>query len=260
VDGAHDIICKWYSLHWGNKKEELNNKKRKILGKEASNAIYLARETLYRTMGGIPSGFPGTTIINSIVNMIYITYGFLVCLNQEKKMTYGPRIINTNISYIVYGDDHIVAVSDKCSKIFDATKYAQVMHNLGIGYTTTNKGSVTEKFQDISEIDFLKRKFVPHPTRPMQYLAPLPLWIAEEICQWMWNTHPDIESAVFTASRATLEAAYASGEVEYNRILTTLQETFSKRGKRFDYNSWSELDSRIFDEDYRTKVVDILKF
>ena len=51
------------------------------LFRDAFNALRLARRSVYRCSKGMPSGIPGTTVFNSVGNLIM----FLMCFSDLAK-------------------------------------------------------------------------------------------------------------------------------------------------------------------------------
>nr|QGN75757.1 polyprotein [Broad bean wilt virus 1] len=112
---------------------------------------------LYRVENGIPSGFPLTVIVNSILNEILIKYAYWKCFEEESLIR---DHFNTYVAMVVYGDDNLISVSEVISSRFNGNFLVNFMSNLGIKVTDgVDKTKVGIDFRTIEDCDFLKRKF-----------------------------------------------------------------------------------------------------
>lgn len=124
------------------------------------------------TTHSLPSGLSGTAEFNSLVNKCYGAYVFYtVCVEYEGKIPSIATYMN-NVVDNVYGDDKLVAVSDRYKDIFNGATYQVVMKSIGLDFTPADKGLWTYKTRTIDECSFLKRGFRFHPEIG-QYVAPL---------------------------------------------------------------------------------------
>lgn len=103
--------------------------------------------------GKNPSGQPLTTILNCIINSMYIHYSYLK-LNPDKTLD----DYYDNVSLMTYGDDNIFGVSNK-KKWFNHTSVSNVLGTIGVTYTMADKKTDSIPYIHISEADFLKRKW-----------------------------------------------------------------------------------------------------
>jgi len=99
--------------------------------------------------GSNSSGHPLTVIVNSLVNSLYIRHAY--------QSLYDLRTFKSNVKVMTLGDDNIIN-SKKTD--FNHTYIASHLYKYGVIYTMADKESVSIPFIHISEIDFLKRKFV----------------------------------------------------------------------------------------------------
>jgi hypothetical protein len=172
MDKVCDMINWWY-----NDGEE-NFLIRKTLFKDITSSVHLYKNFVYMwSFGGMPSGNPLTTIINSLSNVIYI----MICYSYACD-SIGEDLDNffNNVRVLAYGDDNIIGVSDvkisngqKLKAIFNQNELTKLMAELGFEYTDENKSTDQQSdFRSISEVSFLKRSFVFCP-KYKRYIAPL---------------------------------------------------------------------------------------
>uniref|UniRef100_A0AAT9J7T5 RNA1 polyprotein n=1 Tax=Many-flowered stoneseed fabavirus TaxID=3115797 RepID=A0AAT9J7T5_9SECO len=113
---------------------------------------------VYKVENGIPSGFPLTVIINSLLNEILIRYAYHKCFEDN------PLIGNSFgkfVTLVTYGDDNLISVSEAISSKFNGEFLKTFMASVGITITDgVDKTLPTLTFRSVSECDFLKRSFV----------------------------------------------------------------------------------------------------
>jgi len=109
---------------------------------------------LLMVYGMNPSGHPLTTIINCIVNCLYMRMAFI-------RGRPGKESFKDYVHLATYGDDNIGGVSMECNW-FDHSVIAECMNTIGIEYTMADKTSISVPFVHIDECTFLQRTFVYH--------------------------------------------------------------------------------------------------
>lgn len=107
--------------------------------------------------GTNPSGHSLTTIINSIVNCLYMMLGCNVISQEDKLNIDFDYFFEKHFSLLTYGDDNIASSNvDE----FNHTRLSQVLAQRSVEYTMPDKKSKSEKFIELIEASFLKRTFV----------------------------------------------------------------------------------------------------
>ncbi len=109
---------------------------------------------IYTVYGSMPSGTPCTSLLNSIINNVNLTYVFS---NVFKK---PASFIHELVKIICYGDDVLIVFRRdidvlKLDKI--GQKVVEEFSELCMKVTSSTKG--TPEIKKISELTFLKRKF-----------------------------------------------------------------------------------------------------
>ncbi|BAD99001.1 polyprotein [Gentian mosaic virus] len=122
-----------------------------------SGRYAICEKLLYRVENGIPSGFPLTVIVNSILNEILVKYAFRMCFADNPMVR---ESFDTHVSLVVYGDDNLISVSDAISAKFNGEFLVDFFLKLSI--TVTDGVDKTKKgisFRRLADCDFLKRGF-----------------------------------------------------------------------------------------------------
>lgn len=133
--------------------------------------------TLITLFGKNPSGQALTVIINGIVNCLYLRYCY-ISLHPDFNLDYltMKNIVWTfpkNVRLITYGDDNGQGVSSDISW-YNHTSIQGILSLHGITFTMAEKERASVPYIDISEADFLKRKFrfdkdIGHIVGPLEF-------------------------------------------------------------------------------------------
>jgi len=143
-----------------------------------TNSTHMFQNNFYSWFGSMPSGHPLTTFINNIFNISSFRYCFGVLYPELK--------FDDHVRIIVQGDDNLWSVSQRYESSFTEPVVASIMKQLGLSYTSDTKGEFSGKWRDISEVQFLKRKFVHFHTDlfPDLWIAPLALDTLVNMPMW----------------------------------------------------------------------------
>lgn len=113
--------------------------------------------TIIETDGSNPSGHSLTTVINGMVNIMYI---MIACMEIEQQQ--GYKQINyarfpEYCSILTYGDDNCMSCKYQW---MNHVAISKALEKYGVVYTSADKKSELVPFIRASELDFLKRKFI----------------------------------------------------------------------------------------------------
>nr|QNN26217.1 polyprotein 1 [Fabavirus sp.] len=134
-----------------------------------SGRYAICDKLLYRVENGIPSGFPLTVIVNSILNEILVKYAYKCCFEDVPMVR---ESFDTYVSMVVYGDDNLISVSDTIASKFNGEYLVNFFAKLAITVTDgVDKTKVGISFRRLEECDFLKRRFKPQPGG--EWVAPM---------------------------------------------------------------------------------------
>jgi len=106
---------------------------------------------------GHPSGHALTTIINGIVNRLYLRYAYyILCVKYMGSLVPYRDVVRT----YVYGDDNVSGVIGCAVKFFTMPNISRELLRVGVILTTEDKIAIVEDFTTIDKAAFLKRKWV----------------------------------------------------------------------------------------------------
>nr|BDU46988.1 polyprotein [Parechovirus sp.] len=141
-----------------------------ILHEPIINSVHEVMDEVWHVQGGMPSGAPCTTVLNSICNLLVCTY-----LAWVQDPDLKPVIIT-------YGDDVIFSVN----KPLDMDQFVQqAKQSFGMEITNCDKTPIPKLLQ-FEEIEFLKRSTKPFPQTSFKVGA-LNLDTLEQHIMWMKN-------------------------------------------------------------------------
>lgn len=237
------MISRWYEHYFGTQYSEI----REMMILELLHAPRISFNSVYRVHSGIPSGFPFTVEINSMVNLVYMAYLYRRLLPERPLIAF-----NRNVRVLTYGDDLIMSVRVCDQDRFNFTTIKQELANHEIEFTDSSKGAEEERpFISIWSATFLKRGFKRHPSRRLTLLAPLPEDVVFDSLCWVNRLSTDKERELFVTARAALNLAYTRGEDFYETLAGRLRRFFAEKLRRnFDTYTWFEVDRRVFESDY----------
>lgn len=176
-DAILDMIQTWYGDEHRNIRE--------VLWKELTNSIHIGGDgdqpsnQIYAMVGIMPSGFPGTSIINCFDNLINMIMAF------EELSLHEAEDFWEYVAMVVYGDDNLLSIHPDCIGDFNQNTIPLAMTNYGRKYTNDRKDDLdTPDYRSIEDVTFLKREFVRHGHI---YKAPLALESILTIPYWCGN-------------------------------------------------------------------------
>nr|QPN36931.1 hypothetical protein [Shenzhen Ifla-like virus 1] len=243
VFGCFNLIQDWYYLHF---KEPFSVEK-DVMAYEAAHAKRIALNYLYQTVCGIPSGFPLTVEMNSMVNSIYMRVCWIL-IGKDNGVVATMRDFNRYVRIVTYGDDIIMSVAPGY-EWFNFNSISKKLAEFNISFTSADKDRKNvPDYLPIEECTFLKRNFIRHPFRKNVWLGALPKQSIEESVSWVWKGN-DPDAAIFEAARACLEGAFGHGPNYYEEVRDTMTNRIAvELHQQWHSNSWIELDQLIFDD------------
>jgi len=264
------IINYWYREDPQNPtKEELRAERvRCVLIDEMIHTYMLAGNVLMLTSQGLPSGVVVTADINSIQNLFYFVTAFYSLKEQLKAGEYRvwtqdaggltpkeceqmrktlqvrelgePLKFFDNVESVFYGDDHVIAPSQRVREWFHFWSIKSYFSIHNIGYTDASKSGVNvPRLQNLQEITYLKRRFVPHPEFPTRIRAPIDENTILEEINWIRKSEDDV-AALYQNLGTVKREAYQHGESFYNDIVMKINQAINVRqSKDLQFGSYS---------------------
>lgn len=222
IKQAIRIINRWY-----NDSAE-NQRLREALGEIFVETNVIVGDLLYKVQQGMPSGVALTSVLNSIVNWLLITCCIYEILLENGRLDLFDQ---ANWELALYGDDHIIALARALQEYVTFSKVKDFMNDLGIGYTDSAKTDRVFDFEELEEVSYLKRMFVPLPCG--RVLAPLEKISVENPINWCQSGHYGPDTIMPAWNGIKLEA-FHWGKEYYEQltqgIIDAMRETCEKEG------------------------------
>nr|QXV86370.1 polyprotein [Iflaviridae sp.] len=229
------------------------------LGWECDHSVHLCGNTLYQQEAGSPSGASITVIKNSLVNLLYVLCAWdALCAEHARTVNIDIWAeFEENVELCVYGDDLIMTVSNFYEEKFNMQTIQEWFAQYGIVSTdATKSGGKVSPFVGSKEITFLKRGWRKHPTRWLQYLAPLDIISINDITQWIWRS-PDRRQATRVNCESALLEAHGSGPEVYEALRRKINEALVRIHVSPITMSWEDVDNKYYDSDTLSGSVEV---
>nr|QWC36468.1 polyprotein [Bemisia tabaci picorna-like virus 2] len=208
------------------------------------NSFHLAKNVLYMQVSGSPSGAGPTTTDNTDVNEMYLLCAWIqMCLDNG--------IVNIWQEYCdavyraLYGDDALLSVSTRYILQFNTSTISGYFSIYKITATNAEKDEEIVPFMELKDVRFLKRGFVKHDTRPLEYLSPLDWDSLVSITQWVWDSEDSIAATVQNCEAALL-LAHQHGRQKFEDLKTAINARFTRLGIDSLTLTWTEVDHKFF--------------
>lgn len=145
------------------------------------------QDDVYLTTHSMPSGNFLTAIYNSLVNRFYTAMWYRRMVGPSATVDlYFKEIVD-----YVYGDDKLNGIRSK-NKRLTAITMRDFFVSIGMKLTTADKKPITEPFERLEDVSFLKRKFRIHPTIG-RIMCPLDLTTIYSTMSWVDETKDEYE-------------------------------------------------------------------
>ncbi|UUV42172.1 MAG: polyprotein [Pedersore iflavirus] len=244
AEAAADLITEWTMSNV----EGCDQIELKCLLMECTNSVHIAGPTVYRQYAGSPSGAAITTIINTLVNLLYMVIAWRALAGEKARKIHPDiyHVMSKKTCLIAYGDDFIMSVADDFKELFNTNTIKNFFSKNGIVATSAEKDLIdTPDFVTIREASFLKRGFRAHDTRSEMILGPLDKTAMEEIPKWIWQCS-DKKAATRVNVESALLEAHAHGPQYFNEWKNELNKQLARKGIATTGLSWKDLDEQWF--------------
>lgn len=176
---------------------------------------------IYRVVSGVPSGVPGTSVINSLANLL---------MHMEFWHECGYRLHEffPNCEARFYGDDSVVKVHPQFYK-FNMVEYNEACELTGwVSYTNSEKTDVNVPYVRLAQLEFLTRKFRKDSDLHV-YCAPLPMKTILDSVNWVRSEDPELYEDLMcsTADSFAVELSHYP-QPEYDQLTQRLADALVK--------------------------------
>lgn len=144
-----NIINRWYD------DEDRFQLARLVMFDEVVHTPQVAGSSVYSTHLGVPSGFPATAPVNTIIGAMYIRYAWL---KRAPPLYRSLSHYEDNVRDAIYGDDVLAVVRDEVKPFFNPETIEIELNSMGMKFTAATKDKKAE-FEPLLNLTFLKRGF-----------------------------------------------------------------------------------------------------
>lgn len=181
---------------------------------EIIETVCLNYDTMFLKKHGNCSGNPLTTPLNCWINFLLHWYCFI-------KLT-GKTSLAEFLEYVIFssfGDDVVQAVARVVQEQYNFANIQKVMTELGQEYTAGDK-TLENHFKKLSEVSFLKRRFVREGTI---WTAPIDKLAIESMFNWSCINDDDLVGWKNSVNEQLMEASL-HGKEYYNFVAGSLNK------------------------------------
>nr|QKN89068.1 MAG: polyprotein [Iflaviridae sp.] len=243
-----DLIIEWTLANVSGISE---NEVRSLLA-EVQNSYHACRNTVFTQNCGAPSGNQMTTVINSLVNMFYVTYAWQelvgpACLRRGKMIFEEFR----RCTYlVVYGDDLIMAVNTYFDEFNAATISAFFARFSIVATDSVSKEAVVTKGVKFEEAQFLKRRFK-YGSKRNVWMSQLSEDSLRATTQWVWRSaNRDLSTRV--NCEVSVLNAHGHGPFKFEEFRANVNKALLRRRIEPISTTWDEVDTLFYDVGYST--------
>lgn len=240
---AADLMVRW-TMEYVTEVDELELR---ALLQECTTSVHCAGATVYRQFAGSPSGAPITTVINTLVNLLYLHVAWEELTKIVLKSNPNPfGVLRKNVSMVCYGDDFIASVSPDFAPYFNTNTLRIYFASFKIAATSADKElEIMPDFVPITKATFLKRGFRQHDTRSEMILGHLDHDALAEIPKWIWQC-ADKKAATRQNVESALMEAHAYGPDYFIKLKNQLNKALIQKNIEPVTLTWTTLDNLWF--------------
>ncbi|AIM39350.1 polyprotein [Dinocampus coccinellae paralysis virus] len=243
-----DISNVWYDF-LSKEDQETKDKNwniRECIKMEVSQGLHIAKNLVFRPVAGLPSGNAETVIRNSMVNSLYIRVAYLGLAEENASCFADLYWFKQFVLLYHNGDDLIMAVKPEIIGWFNNRTLIEWFARYDIKMTDALKSGKVREYCSLQEATYLKRGFMPHPTRPKQWMAPLEEASITDTANWIWRCL-DQRAASLVNSEMCARLAYSRGRQFYDQVVKKLTAAWLIKGVEFKAPSWKSLDDHVWE-------------
>jgi hypothetical protein len=224
-----NIINHWY--------DDGNERIREVLWLEITNSRHIYLDEIYTWNGGLPSGNPVTSLVNSLYNHMLFRMCWYYRQFSERYREIGE--FNDNVYLLTMGDDNTGSTKDEA---FDPMYISESMEVFGQTWTHESKLETFEwgtPFRNITEVSFLKRVWR-YDDDLKRYVAPLSLDTVLEICYWYRSGNDPAEQVANNLETVLRELSFHSPDVWETYAKVIMHDVQVRCGYNSKYSTRSE--------------------
>lgn len=199
---------------------------------------------------GMPSGFAGTAIVNTIGHLILFYCFYIIQCRQCSEIPSLNSYLQ-NISSFFYGDDVIFTVSSEFKEAGITPRgFISLYEHFGWPITSADKNAPAGVERPISDLQFLKRFFVPDPLfgKSVVYGC-IQESVIFDLLHWMRKT-PTPRMQLLVNINEALEYAYPRGQKYYDNLLLKINHILTTHKIVYCLPPYVEMRERMLQRYY----------
>lgn len=241
AEAAYELMIRWTMRHVPHVDERIL----RVIVWECIQSTHIVNNTVYQQTGGSPSGAVFTTIVNTMVNILYILIAW-EALTWESEITRSVADeFKDNTQLFTYGDDLIMTVTPQYLDAFNGETIVEFFKTYGIVATNAEKTKTIIRTVPLSQASFLKRGFIRHPTRQNEWLSPLAWESIVSATQWVWKG-PNLKESTLINVEAALLQAHGHGPRKFEDFKILVNKYLLKARIEPLTLLWEEIDRKFF--------------
>lgn len=257
AQAAYEIIIRWTLEHVKESNgDKIDERILRCIIYECLQSMHICNNTVYQQGAGSPSGAVFTTTVNTIVNQLYLLLAWEALVPKQDLQ--NPFItFKQNVELYCFGDDGIFSVKDEYLDIYNMKTIMAYFKEFGIVATDANKTGEDKIWEEVSEAQFLKRGFKPHPTQHNMWLPPLKFESIKSCTQWVWKAE-NMKDATRVNANAALMELYTHGKETFTEYKIILNKALRKMKIAPLTGTWEDFDEMFMTEGFEFKIDDYL--
>lgn len=179
---------------------------------------------IVQTYGGNKSGCAVTAEVNTDVHDMLAYYVWCkVCQLTGRDPLANLEGFRENVALALYGDDMLKATSYETAMWFNGNTMKPFIDQLGMTITPGDKLSKDFRIKDISEVTFLKRRFLEFDEDCGEVRAPLDKSVLQRMVLWVHKSDDPIAACKANIKGALCEAFFWGPDFfkEFDERVTT---------------------------------------
>lgn len=196
---------------------------------------------------GMPSGFAGTAIVNTIGHYI-LFYCFYIIQCQRNNLPYEFCQFKSHVASYFYGDDVIFSMSEELKSLgVTPSGFIELYREFGWPITSASKLDDPSICRKIEDLQFLKRSFyVDQTLGTFVVLAPIDRITIGNVMHWQRKSVNEIQQILINVNEA-LEFAYCHGNDYYNEVQNKASVVLRKKKFCHVLPTYNEMRRRMLD-------------
>lgn len=190
-DFSHDpifveMICEFWQILYARLDPhctQFDQDMRSVLYSKIINFLLLVGRKVYRSTGGIPSGYPGTSPDNTIVHNIIAYFSWCKLAKRDHPRLSNLKSFLEDVYTSIYSDDIIYTVSQFAVGFFNTMSVCEQYRSIGFHATPADKSEEMISHKPLQELIFLSRGF-----RSWNGIMVGPL-VMDRLCKGTWWIH-----------------------------------------------------------------------